>query len=199
MRIALALKGLHAEQVPVHLVADGGQQHRASYRNINPQALVPSFKASPDDAALHQSLAIIEYLDERWPNPRLLPEEPLLRARVRAFAMTVASEVQPLQNLRVLQYLEQELQLSKEQRNAFARHWMALGFVSLEESLESGNAFCFGNSPGLGDIVLVPQMYNARRFGLDLKAFPKLVAIDARCRALAAFAQAAPEQQPDAA
>jgi maleylacetoacetate isomerase len=199
VRIALALKGLSAEQIPVHLVAGGGEQHTTSYRQVNPQGLVPSLDLGTGQPALSQSLAIVEYLEEKYPSPALLPHDPYQRATVRSFALSIVAEVQPLQNLRVLQFLEKELQQDKSERDAFAKHWMALGFASLEKRLKGDSPFCFGATPGLAEVVLVPQLYNARRFGVDLQPFPKLLAVDSHCQQLPAFAQAAPETQPDAA
>lgn len=195
VRIALNLKGLEYEQVPVHLRR--GEQWEPGYRAVNPQALVPAL----EDGArpLTQSLAIIEYLEERYPEPPLLPREPADRALVRAMALTVACEIHPLQNLRVLNYLKQELQESEEAANRWARHWIGLGLAALEQlTLGAPGRFCFGDSPTLADVFLVPQLYNARRFACDLSPYPRLLGIDENCRALPAFAEASPERQPDA-
>lgn len=200
VRIVLALKGLTAEQVPVHLVRDGGEQRRDDYRALNPLAGVPTLV---DDAgrALIQSLAICEYLDEIQPAPPLLPPDAAGRARVRAFAQTISCEIHPLTNLRVLQHLTGALGHSEAEKLAWYRHWTAAGLAALEAQVagaaETG-AFVHGDAPTLADVCLVPQMYNARRFGVDLTAVPTLAAIDARCRDLPAFAAAAPEAQPDA-
>ena len=197
VRIALNLKGLSHDQVAVHLTRAGGEQHREGYRSINPHGLLPAL--APDGGpVLTQSMAIVEYLDERFPEPPLLPSNALDRARVRALAHTIAADVQPLQNLRVLQLLRSQHGLDQQQIGSWVRHWIATGFASVEEQLPSKALFVAGSAPGLAEVVLVPQMYNARRFGVDLSAFPNLCAIDAACRALPAFALAAPEAQADA-
>ncbi len=198
-RIALNLKGLEYELVPVHLVRDGGEQHGAAYRRINPQALVPSLEH--DTVVITQSMAIVEYLDECWPAPPLLPPDPAARARVRAIAQSIACEIQPLNNLRVLQELERRLGADKEQVRGWYRHWVEDGFCALETRLAADAAtgdFCHGDSPGLADAFLVPQVYNARRFDCDVAAFPTISRIDANCATLSAFINAAPEKQPDA-
>lgn len=199
VRIALNLKGLAHAIAPVHLVRDGGEQHAAGYRDLNPQGLVPTLQHG--QRLVRQSLAIIEYLDESFPDLPLLPATARERAHVRALAQLIACDVHPLGNLRVLQQLEKDFGASPAQREAWNRHWMALGleaFESLLAASASTGAFCAGESPGLADCVLVPQLYNARRFGLDLTAYPTLSAIEARCRGLEAFQRAAPEAQPDA-
>jgi maleylacetoacetate isomerase len=195
VRIALNLKGLRCEQVPIHLRR--GEQWSPAYRAVNPQGLVPALEDG--GRRITQSLAIIEYLEERYPSPPLLPSEPADRAAVRAMALVVACEVHPLQNLRVLNYLKEDLQQSDEASNRWARHWIALGLSALEQLvLSTGGRYCFGDSPTLADVFLVPQLYNARRFGCDLSPYPRLLEIDENCRALAAFADASPERQPDA-
>ena len=204
LRIALHLKGLAFDTVPVHLLKGGGEQLQSSYRAINPAALVPALQ---DDGVvpaltLTQSLAIMEYLDETHPQPPLLPADALGRARVRALALTVACDIHPLNNLRVLTYLSGELQASGDARNAWARHWMALGFATLEQHLAHDSATglcCHGDTPTLADCCVVPQVFNARRFELDLAPFPTLARIAAHCEALPAFIAAHPAQQPDAA
>ena len=199
VRIALNLKGLGYEQLPIHLRRGGGEQLKPEYKAVNPQALVPTLEDG--GYKLTQSLAIIEYLEERYPRPPLLPREPADRALVRAMALAVACEVHPLQNLRVLNYLRDVLKLDEEEVNGWARHWIGLGLGALEQmvlSTAKPGSFCFGEEPSLADVFLVPQLYNARRFGCDLSAWPTLARIDARCGTLAAFADAAPEKQPDA-
>jgi len=199
VRIALNLKGLRYEQVPIHLRRGGGEQLLPAYKAINPQGLVPALEDGGH--ILPQSLAIIEYLEERYPEPALLPGDPVQRATVRSMALVVACEVHPLQNLRVLGYLKNVLHHSDEEVTTWARHWVTLGLAALEQMvlavLDRG-VFCFGNTPSLADICLVPQLYNARRFACDLSVCPTLVQIDATCRALPAFADAAPENQADA-
>ena len=201
VRIALALKGLAYETVPVHLVKDGGQQHASGYRSANPQGLVPALQPAEGGPVLAQSLAIMEYLDEVHPQPALLPADALGRARVRALAQMVACEIHPLNNLRVLQYLTQELGVSGAQKDAWYAHWVALGLQAVEDSLARSpdtGRFCHGDSPGLADCCLVPQVFNARRFNCALDAYPTILRIVAACEALPAFQEAAPGAQPDA-
>ncbi|ARP82625.1 maleylacetoacetate isomerase [Bordetella genomosp. 8] len=200
VRIALNLKGLPYEYVPVHLVKDGGQQLKPEYTRLNPQALVPTLVDG--DAVLTQSMAIIEYLDETHPQPPLLPDTPIARARVRALAQGIACDIHPLNNLRVLRYLKRELDLPDQARDTWYRHWVESGLLALERMLADSpdtGAFCHGDAPTLADACLVPQVYNARRLDCDLSAMPTIVRIDAACLALPAFAQAAPDAQPDAA
>ena len=202
LRIALHLKGLAFDTVPVHLLKGGGEQLQSAYRAVNPAALVPALQCDDNGPTLTQSLAIMEYLDETHPQPPLLPADALGRARVRALALTVACDIHPLNNLRVLTYLSGELQASGEARNAWARHWMALGFATLEQHLANDPATglcCHGDTPTLADCCAVPQVFNARRFELDLAPFPTLVRIAEHCEALPAFIAAHPAQQPDAA
>ena len=198
VRIALNLKGLSYDYIPVHLRRGGGEQYLPTYKAINPQALLPSLE--DDGRLLTQSLAIIEYLEERYPNPPLLPRDPADRATVRSLAMVVACEIHPIQNLRVMNYLKETLRHSEEEIQAWNRHWITLGLTAVEQMVQAipnrGN-FCFGTVPTLADLCLVPQMVNARRFGCDLSGCPTLVQIDATCCAIPAFANAAPEKQPD--
>jgi len=199
VRIALNLKGIAAEQVPVHLLRDGGEQFGAAYDEKNPQHLVPLLEDG--GLLLPQSLAIIEYLDETHPQPALLPADARGRARVRALAQAIACDIHPIDNLRVLKYLSDTLGVSPEQKTGWYRHWVALGLEALERQLgRDGGAglFCHGDTPTMADCCLVPQLYNARRFDCDLSAYPVLGAIAARCEALPAFADARPESQPDA-
>lgn len=197
-RIALNLKGLKAEQVPVHLINDGGQQHSADYTAINPQELVPALE--DEGRIITQSMALIEYLDETRPEPRLLPATPYERARVRAMAQAVACDIHPLNNLRVMQYLEFQLGIDLERRKRWTLHWIMQGFEALEKLLQDAatGAFCHGDTPTLADVCLVPQVYNANRFDIDLEPFPTIVRINDTCLELDAFADAAPEKQPDA-
>lgn len=199
VRIALHLKGLAYEYLPVHLVRDGGEQHAAAYRSVAPEGLVPVLVDG--DATVHQSVAIIEYLDETHPQPPLLPADAVGRAAVRAIALDVACDIHPLGNTRVLKYLTATCGLDKEGTDAWIRHWIGTGFDALEKRLAhspSRGRFCYGDTPTLADIMLVPQVFNARRFGVDMGRFPTIAAIDARCAELAAFADAAPAKQPDA-
>jgi maleylpyruvate isomerase len=196
-RIALNLKGLAYELACVHLVKDGGQHLSPAYRSLNPQALLPTLEH--DDRVLTQSLAIIEYLEEVWPQPSLLPGDAATRARVRAFALAIASDTGPVNNLRVLRYLKRTLKQEQAAIDAWYQHWSDSGLKACEALLPTAShRFCFGEQPTLADICLVPQIYNARRFNTDLSGVPRLVAIDAACCALPAFAHAAPESQPDA-
>ncbi len=199
VRIALHLKGLPFESVPIHLLKDGGVQHSDAYRHLNPAELVPTLVDG--GAALGQSLAIMEYLDETHPEPALLPRDALGRARVRALAQTIACEIHPLNNLRVLQYLERDLKLDEATKADWYRHWITLGFTALEAMLASSSdtgVFCHGDTPGLADCCLVPQVANSRRFDTPLEAFPTIRRIEEACLALPAFQRAAPQVQPDA-
>jgi len=200
VRIGLNLKQLPHTLVPVQLVKEGGgEQHTPAYSALNPQHLVPTLVHG--DLALRQSLAILEYLDEIWPEPALLPAAPAERARVRAMAHLVACDIQPLNNLRVLLYLEHELAQPQPAIHDWMQRWIHDGFSALEtllaQSLRAGD-FCAGPSPSLADCCLIPQLYNARRFAIDLSAWPRLLEVEAACLALPAFAAAAPERQPDA-
>lgn len=200
VRIALGLKGLAYQQVPVHLVKDGGQQHAADYLALNPQGLVPLLvDAGNGGVRIAQSLAILEYLDEAYPVPALLPADPARRAQVRALALHIACDIHPLNNLRVLQYLSTELGASDEAKNAWYRHWVDKGLAAVEQGLAVlDGRLSLGERPGYLEACLIPQLYNARRFECDLNGYPRILAIAARCEALEAFKQAAPEVQPDA-
>lgn len=194
VRIALNLKGLGAEHLPHHLRK--GEQCAPAFLAINPQGLVPALEA--EDAVLTQSLAIIEWLDETHPNPPLLPKDPLRRAKVRAFAMALACDTHPVQNLKVLARLRQ-LGLPEEQVTAWAA-WAnreGLGACETLIAAEPG-PFCFGEAPTLADLCLIPQLANARRFGVDVSAYPRLLKAETAAKDLKAFADAAPDKQPDA-
>ncbi|MGH6943455.1 MAG: maleylacetoacetate isomerase [Geminicoccaceae bacterium] len=196
VRIALNLKGLAYEQVAIDPRA--GAQRRPDFLQLNPQGLVPYLE--DDGKGFGQSLAIIEYLDERHPKPPLLPEDPEARAFARALALAVACDIHPLNNLRVLQYLEHTLGCDEAVRLAWYRHWVAAGLRALEAMLKGrAGEFCAGARPSVADICLVPQVYNARRYQCDLEPYPTVRRIDERCRELEPFARAAPERQPDAA
>lgn len=194
VRIALQLKGLTVENRYQHLRK--GEQLSPGYLAVNPQGLLPSLILD-DGAVLTQSLAICEYLDERYPDPALLPSDPVTRARVRAFAQVIACDIHPVQNLRVLKALQARGQ-TPEDTNGWARDVIGGGFDALE-TLVAGQMrpYAFGDTPTLADICLVPQMANARRFGVELR-WPRLAAIEAACLALPAFAETHPDRQPDA-
>jgi len=198
VRIALNLKQLPYEQRPVHLLRDGGEQHRPDYRAVNPLGLVPALVHG--SLTVVQSVAICEYLEERFPQPALLPDDPAARARVRALVQSIASEIQPLNNLAVLHYLQDDLGQGEAAVQAWYDRWIKRGFTALETWLgdAASGRFCHGDAPTLADCYLVPQVYNAERYGCDLAAYPRLQQVVARCRALEAFARAAPESQPDA-
>lgn len=199
VRIALNLKGLKADYRYVHLVKDGGQQHRPEYLAVNPQGLVPALE--DNGRLLTQSLAIIEYLEDTHPDPPLLPKGAWDRARVRALAQVVACDIHPVNNQRVLKYLEQEFGADEAARARWYRHWVIEGFNALEKLLGGHPAtgdFCHGDRPTLADICLVPQVFNAKRFSVDLAPYPTILRINDRCLTLKAFADAAPEKQADA-
>ncbi len=194
VRIALNLKGLSVTHVPVHLRK--GEQRGETYRAINPLGLVPWF--SEDGLALGQSLAIIEYLEEAHPTPALLSKDLARRAYAREIACIIACDIHPVGNLRVLEKLGIDYHEIPEGRAAWNRHWMAAGVTAIEARLtKTAGRFAIGDEPGLADLCIVPQLYNARRFGLDLSLYPRLRAVDEAARALPAFIAAAPENQPD--
>lgn len=199
VRIALNLKGIAYDHAAVHLVNNGGEQHGAAYRALNASELVPTLVDG--DLALGQSLAILEYLEEAYPEaPPLLPRDVATRARIRAFAAAIACDIHPLNNLRVLGYLNQQLALDATQKSAWYGHWIILGFSALEAQLVQHQSadFCFGNTPSIADCCLIPQVYNALRFKVDLSTYPRIRRIYEHCHTLDAFTQAAPENQPDA-
>ncbi|MGE8498689.1 MAG: maleylacetoacetate isomerase [Pseudomonas sp.] len=200
VRIALNLKGLVCEHIPVHLVRDGGEQRGEAYRELNPQQLLPLLVDEENGGVrIAQSLAIIEYLEEIFPVPALLPVDPVDRARVRALALHIACDVHPLNNLRVLQYLSGELGVEEAARTAWYSHWVHTGLAAVEEGLAAfDDRLSLGQRPGYLEACLIPQVYNARRFNCDLTAYPRILAMTARCEALDAFKQAAPEAQSDA-
>ncbi|MEK1908137.1 MAG: maleylacetoacetate isomerase [Pseudomonas sp.] len=200
VRIALNLKGLGYRQVPVHLVKDGGEQHGPDYRALNPQGLLPLLVDETNGGVrIAQSLAILEYLDEVFPVPALLPAEPEQRAQVRALALHIACDIHPLNNLRVLQYLSTGLGVSDEGKSDWYRHWVSTGLAAVEQGLAAlSGRLSLGQRPGYLEACLIPQVYNARRFNCDLNAYPRILDIVARCEPLDAFAKAAPEVQADA-
>ncbi len=189
VRIALNLKGVDYQAVPTSLLA--GDQKSEAYRAINPQGFVPALVV--DGVVLTQSLAIIDWLDHQHPDPRLIPADPLERARALALTMVIAADIHPINNLRILKYLGNDLGLREVTRDNWYRHWIVEGFNALEAMSDGASPFLAGDAPGIADIFLVPQMYNARRFEVDLTPYPRLVAADAAARALAPFAAAAPD------
>jgi maleylpyruvate isomerase len=196
VRIALNLKGLSYDMVPVHLTREGGQQHKPEFQKVNPQRRVPALELSSGDV-LTQSLAIIEYLDEIEPEPPFLPADALERAHVRALAQVVACDIHPLNNLITLQYLKRVLKHEQAEIDAWYHHWVIEGFAALERMLGPG-PYAHGAHVSLADICLIPQVYNARRLKVPLDAFPKIVAVEQACLKLPAFDKARPENQPDA-
>ncbi len=199
VRIALALKRLDYEPVSVHLTRDGGEQHEASFRARNPQGLVPLLEDG--GVRIAQSLAIIDYLDETHPEPPLLPDDPAARAQVRSLALSIACEIHPLNNLRVLQHITGPMGLDDDAKLAWYQHWIALGFEAVEALLPSdapGRGVCFGDAPTLADLCLVPQVFNANRFSCDLAPYPKIRAVNEQLLERPAFAETHPARQPDA-
>jgi maleylpyruvate isomerase len=200
VRIALNLKGIAYDRTTISLIKDGGEQHSAAYKAVNPQELIPALETG--GRVIAQSLAIIEFLDETHPLPPLLPSYPLEKARVRQIAYAIACDIHPANNLRVRKRLKEMGHSDDEIMSTWYAHWITLGFTALETMLSSSKEtgrFCHGDTPTLADICLVPQMANAYRFKVPVAQFPTLVRIDEACRALPAFAAAAPEKQPDAA
>jgi maleylacetoacetate isomerase len=200
VRIALSLKSIDYDAVPVSLKPGDDEHRKDEYRAINPQMLVPFF----DDGkvAIGQSMAILEYLEEAYPDTPLLPRPEPLRSKVRAFCNAIACDVHPLNNLRVLKYLADEFDVSDEQKAAWYVNWVAAGFEACERisvSYAHDGPYAFGKQVTLADALLVPQMYNARRFDVPLDEYPRLVAVTDACNELQAFIDAAPENQPDCA
>ncbi|WP_299592357.1 maleylacetoacetate isomerase [uncultured Microbulbifer sp.] len=194
VRIALNLKGLAYDYHPVNLLQ--GEQKEPKYRNLNPQGLVPALIDAGH--VFTQSLAILEWLDEQHPQPALLPKDSLARAKVRALAYNVACDIQPVQNLRVLKYIQSELGASDEQKVEWIRHWIDGGFTALETQLDGqGGTFAGGDTPGLFECCLIPQIYSAERFGMNLNKYPRIARIAEACAALPAFEKARPENQSD--
>lgn len=193
VRIALNLKHVNYKVIPIHLINNNGEQHSPAYRRINPQGLVPALQ--DDTHIITQSLAIIEYLNEQYPTPGLLADNPYHTALIRSFALTITADIHPLNNLRVLQYLSASFNISDKQKSDWYQHWIMSGLTALEKQINHQpvtNKYCFGNTPSLADVCLVPQLYNARRFNCSLADFPRLAAIDAECQQLSAFQDAWP-------
>jgi maleylacetoacetate isomerase len=196
VRIALNLKNLCWDYVPVNLLQS--EQRGADYLALNPQGLVPTLQTDSGEL-LAQSVAILEWLEETHPQPALLPADPLLRARVRAVVNSIACDVHPLNNISVLNYLRKEIHATEEQVQRWYGNWVERGFRAIENVLaEQQRPFCFGDQPGLADVCLVPQVYNANRFEVPMAAYPNICRVARQCNALEAFAAAAPERQPDA-
>lgn len=196
VRIALNIKQLDCKIIPVHLVKDGGEQLKEEYKNLNPQGLVPSF-VSNDGDVLTQSSAIIDYLDETYPQNSLYPKNAIHKAQAKAMALTVACDIHPLNNLRVLKYLKSE-EWQQSQVDKWYAHWIHEGFSAIERQLEnSAGQFCFGDDVSVADIFLVAQVYNANRFKVGLSDYPLIVAINDQCLGLQAFIDAMPENQID--
>ncbi len=198
VRIALQLKGLEYDYIAVHLAANGGQQYSAAYRALNPQSRVPTLETP--EGVLTQSVAIMEWLEETYPQPPLLPGTPAARAQVRAIAQLMVSDVQPLQNTSVTNYLHEKLHVGEPAIDAWRRAWVGRGLAALEDMLERGapGDFCVGAHPTLADACLLPQCASAHRFGVDMSAYPRIARIEKACNAIGAFQRAAPAQQPDA-
>jgi maleylacetoacetate isomerase len=196
VRIALNLKNVPHDAVPIHLVKNGGEQYGAAYGQINPQNRVPAL-ALDDGRVITQSLAIIDYLETTYPDPPLYPADPVDKARSLALALVIGADIHPLNNLRVLKYLKNEMGHDQSQIDAWYVHWIADGFKAVEALIE-GDTYCFGDKVTVADLFLAPQVYNARRFKVDMTPFPKIVAVDQRLMALPAFGKAEPSAQPDA-
>lgn len=197
VRIALALKGVAYDSVAVSLHPGQLEQYGDAYRAVNPEMRLPALEV--EGRTLGQSMAMLEWIEETWPAPALLPDDGWARAEVRGLCQTIVSDTHPLQNTSVLADLRSRFGADDAAAADWARHWIGRGLAACEARTAGGETtFLFGDTPGFADICLVPQMYNARRFGVDLTAMPRLVAVDDRCRALPAFQAASPETQPDA-
>lgn len=197
VRIALNLKGVDYEIAPIDLVKDGGQQHSKDYLQINSAELVPSL-VLPDGEILTQSLAIIDYLDSVSSPTRLLPECSTVRAKALELAHTVAMDIHPVNNLRVVQYLSKNFDANDKNKREWMLHWMRVGFRTVEARLSGNNLFSFGLTPNIADICITAQVYNANRWGLDMSEFPRIAALEKACLKLPAFINAFPDNQPDA-
>lgn len=199
VRIALNLKGLPYEYAAVHLLRGGGEQLTPEYRRVGPDGIVPALVDG--DQVLLQSLAIVEYLEETHPNPPLLPGTPADRAHIRAIALQIACEIHPLNNLRVLKYLKHQLGVADDAKDAWYKHWVENGFNVLESMLAGDTRtgkFVHGDTPTMADVALIPQVFNAQRFNVDMQPYPTIQRIYDEAMRLDAFVRAAPEQQPDA-
>ncbi len=199
VRIGLNLKQVPFKNEYINLVKEGGEQHSERYRQINRNGLIPSLELDSGDV-LTQSLAILEYLDETYPHPSFLSKDPIQRAHIRAFAQSIACDVHPINNLRILRYLSDQLNISDPQRQTWYANWVNVNFTAIEQQLSrtSDGKFCFGTTPTQADICLIPQIYNAYRFNIDMKMYPTLVKINQHCLSLDAFKAAIPDAQEDA-
>lgn len=200
VRIALNLKRLKWDHVGVHLVEAGGMQNKSEFATLNPQKLVPVLVV--DGVSLTQSMSIMEYVDEQYPEPPLLPKNAVERAYVRSLCEAIACEIHPLNNLRVLTYLTSTMQVSEHAKADWYQHWVKLGFEAVETMLSKSSFagdFCAGDAPGMADCCLIPQVYNARRFNVPMDLYPQIQRIEKTCLTLPAFKNASPENQPDAA
>lgn len=203
VRIALNIKQLTYSQKSVHLLRNGGEQHQSDYASLNPQCLVPTLIDNDTgcDAVIGQSMAILEYLEEKYSNIPLMPCDIIARSKIRQLSQLVVSDIHPLNNLRVLQYLSKTLEVDDEERQTWYHHWILKGFQAYEAILEqnqSNGTFSVGEELSLADVCLIPQIYNAQRYDVDLAAFPRLMKINANCLKLACFQRAIPDNQPDA-
>ncbi len=198
VRIALNIKAIDYQIQPIHLAKDGGQQHQPEYLKLNPQGLVPAIQIN--DQSISQSSAIIEYLEETYPSPAMLPDSAIDRAYVRSLAQMIACDIHPLNNLRVLEYLQKKLDVN-DAKQIWYHHWIQKGFTAFEQRLrekDNNGLFSFGYTPGIADVFLIPQVYNALRFNCDMQPYPLIKGIYDNCMQQTAFANAAPENQPDA-
>lgn len=195
-RIALALKGIPYETVPVHLNRDGGEQHKPAYQAVNPQGRVPALELE-DGTVITQSLAIIDYLETIQPEPRLYPRDPVRRAMATSVAFTIAADIHPLQNSSTANYLSRELHADQAAVQAWYQHWIGTGLAVVEKKIDA-DAFAFGREPTVADICIIPQIATARRLNVDLSAFPKIARVDAHAAEHPAFVKALPVNQPDA-
>jgi len=197
VRIALNLKGLECESIPVHLVKNGGEQHQDDYAQINPSHLVPTL--IDDELTIGQSLAIIDYLDLKYPENSVYPKNLAMRAQAQMLALDVACDIHPLNNLRVQQYIARELDASDQEKHEWMDYWTHIGFKGIETKLKNcAGKYCVGNEVTIADICLIPQVYNAKRFSIDLSPYPEICKVVSACEKLPAFIKAAPENQLDA-
>ena len=201
VRIALHLKNIACESISVHLVKNGGEQHHDEYTALNPTHLVPTLidETIDGELVLNQSMAILDYLDNKYPQSPLYPASVMDKAKVQALSLDIACEIHPVNNLRVQQYLVKELNVDEASKLAWSHHWMTVGFTALELQLQkTAGKYCFGDQVTIADLCLVPQVYNANRFKVDMTTFPLINAIVERCNQLPAFIKALPENQEDA-